>query len=577
MKGFELEQRKQQVFDNIVYHNKAGIYCRVSTQDQAREGFSLEEHEERLRALCKYKGYEIVDVYIDAGISAKDTNRPEFQRMLNDAKTGKINRIVALKLDRCTRSIIDLEHLVRELEEYNCSLECAYEEINTSNANGRFFVRMLTILAQLEIERTSERTMIGLEGAIKAKHYPAKAPLGYKKVDKILEIDEETAPLIRRIFESYINGMSANRIAVTLNEEQALNKSWGSTAIDTILANRIYIGEYESYKRIDTKETKIIYDMAPKIITNEMWEEKEKAKDRNTHNHYVSHLYLFKKKVSCPFCDKPLSCVSGTSKNGEPYLYYKCKCCNKVNINEKDLEKGFMENINNLLDYVSVIDNQFITVSNKNYSKEIADITEQIRSITFKEQNAKMLILENKIKPSELDDTLEILRQEKLALQTKLSDYLERNTNLITIDNENFYMPTISQTNKLISYFVSSQNLWYKLQKESKINIINKYIDNIVFTVKNNEIDITNITLKENVLSRLNEFRIDMFSALYDINDITTINELCSSIDTTTLCDTFLKYYELETTMYNSKLVVDCSDNINKKDNYIIYTKKEVV
>ena len=193
MKVFELEQKKQQVFENVVYHNKVGIYCRVSTQDQAREGFSLEEQEERLKALCTYKGYEVVDIYIDAGISAKDTNRPEFQRMLSDAKTGKINRIVALKLDRCTRSIIDLEHLVRQLEEYNCSLECAYEEINTSNANGRFFVRMLTILAQLEIERTSERTVIGLEGALKAKHYPGRAPIGYKKDEKVLQINEEEA------------------------------------------------------------------------------------------------------------------------------------------------------------------------------------------------------------------------------------------------------------------------------------------------------------------------------------------------------------------------------------------------
>ena len=378
MKGYELEQKKQKIFDNLVYHNKVGIYCRVSTQDQAREGFSLEEQEERLRALCKYKGYEIVDVYIDAGISAKDTNRPEFQRMMNDVKAKKINRILSLKLDRCTRSIMDLEHLVRFLEENDCSLECAYEEINTSNANGRFFVRMLTILAQLEIERTSERTMIGLAGALKAKHYPGKTPIGYKKVNKILEIDDEEAPIIKRIFDEYINGMSACKIAKVFTKENVLNRSWGSTTIDRILDNKIYKGEFEAFKTIDDKENKIIYDMAPKIITNEMWEEMLKAKEKNTHNHYVKHLYLFKKKVYCPKCNTQLSCVCGTSKNKEIYLYYKCSKCKKNIVNENILEQKFMFKMNDLLDYLSIVDNQFIIVSNKDYDNKINDINNKL-------------------------------------------------------------------------------------------------------------------------------------------------------------------------------------------------------
>ena len=165
----EKERIKQEIVNSYITNERVGIYCRVSTQDQVREGFSLSEQEERLRKLCDYKEYEIIDVYIDEGISAKDTNRPHFQRMLNDVKNGRINRIVAYKLDRVTRSIKDLEELVQFLETYNCSLECAVEEINTSNANGRFFVRMLTVLSQLEIERCSERTIVGIDGALKKR------------------------------------------------------------------------------------------------------------------------------------------------------------------------------------------------------------------------------------------------------------------------------------------------------------------------------------------------------------------------------------------------------------------------
>ena len=101
----------------------AGIYIRVSTEDQVREGFSLVEQKEKLLQLCKFKEYEVFRVYEDAGISAKDMkNRPSFQEMLVDMKNGKINYIVAYKLDRVTRSVRDLEELIAQVELHNTYL-----------------------------------------------------------------------------------------------------------------------------------------------------------------------------------------------------------------------------------------------------------------------------------------------------------------------------------------------------------------------------------------------------------------------------------------------------------------------
>ena len=118
----------------------AGIYIRVSTEDQAREGFSLGEQKEKLLQLCKFKEYEVFKVYEDAGISAKDIeHRPSFQEMLEDMKKGKINYIVAYKLDRITRSVRDLEELIAVLEKHNTYLLCDRDDVNTSTANGRFF------------------------------------------------------------------------------------------------------------------------------------------------------------------------------------------------------------------------------------------------------------------------------------------------------------------------------------------------------------------------------------------------------------------------------------------------------
>lgn len=140
------------------------IYIRVSTEDQAREGHSLDEQEERLKNFCLAKDYKIYKVYKDAGISAKNTKRPKFQEMMQDMKDKNINIILAYKLDRITRSVKDLENIIVELEKYECGIECMMDNINTTDSNGKFFVRMLTVLSQLEIERTSERTKMGLVG-----------------------------------------------------------------------------------------------------------------------------------------------------------------------------------------------------------------------------------------------------------------------------------------------------------------------------------------------------------------------------------------------------------------------------
>lgn len=140
--------------------------------------------------MCEYKNYEIYKVYKDAGISAKTGNkRPEFERLLQDVRDKKVNTIVVLKLDRLTRSVSDWEKILTFLEENDAYLDCANDEINTTNANGKMISRILTLVSQQEIERTSERTKIGLAGTIKVGHIPHQAPFGYKRIDKMLVPD----------------------------------------------------------------------------------------------------------------------------------------------------------------------------------------------------------------------------------------------------------------------------------------------------------------------------------------------------------------------------------------------------
>lgn len=189
------------------------IYSRVSTEDQAREGFSLGEQKKRLTDYCELMNYQVYDYYEDGGISAKTGNhRPEFERMLEDGKLGKFDTVLALKLDRISRSVYDMEKINKYFEEHELSLICLYDQYDTSTANGRMIQRIMTSVAQNEIERTSERTKIGMEGAIKSGHIPGVTPIGYYREEKKLAIDSVESLVVKKFFKCILEGFLTTRL-----------------------------------------------------------------------------------------------------------------------------------------------------------------------------------------------------------------------------------------------------------------------------------------------------------------------------------------------------------------------------
>ena len=196
----------------------AGIYIRVSTEDQAREGFSLGEQEERLKEFCKFKRYEIYKIYKDAGISAKNDKRAGYQEMMRDVENKNINVIVALKLDRLTRSVFDIENLMKIVNDYECDIDCMADESNTTTSNGRMVMRIMTSVSQNEIEKCSERTKFGMVGAIKQGHIPNRTCLGFKRDNKKLVPDPLTKDIIIRVFDLYLEGKSHQAIANIFNK-----------------------------------------------------------------------------------------------------------------------------------------------------------------------------------------------------------------------------------------------------------------------------------------------------------------------------------------------------------------------
>ena len=306
---------------------KCGLYMRVSTEDQAREGFSIPKQKERLESFCKFKGYEIIDYYQDAGISAKTGNhRLEFERLKDDIKAKRINTIVVLKLDRITRSIYDWENLMTFLDENDAYLDCVNDEINTTSANSKMISRLLMSVSQNEIERTSERTKVGLAGAIKFGHIPHIAPLGYKHEDKKLVIDYATKDVIVRIFDLYYNGYSYQKISNLFNKEKVLGKdNWRDSTIQTILENEIYKGDFIHGKR--TKNPTYYEDVVEPIISKEMWADCQVQKKKNSRSYQRTLTYWYLQKLKCPKCNRILCGKATTKKNVKTYFYYYCNDC----------------------------------------------------------------------------------------------------------------------------------------------------------------------------------------------------------------------------------------------------------
>ena len=262
----------------------------------------MPEQKERLEAYCRLNNFEIVDYYEDAGISAKKGNyRPEWERLKEDIKSKKINTMIALKQDRITRSIYDWENILSFLEENEAYLDFVYDDINPTTSNGRMISRIMMSVSQNEIERTSERTKVGLAGAIKQGHIPHQAPIGYKYLDKMLVPDKSTKDIVIRIFNLYHTGLSYQKIANLFKEEKVLGKeNWRDNTILHIIENEIYKGDFIHGKR--TKNPTYYENVVEPIISKELWEECQHQKRNNSRAYSRTLTYIFLQKCLYPKC-----------------------------------------------------------------------------------------------------------------------------------------------------------------------------------------------------------------------------------------------------------------------------------
>ena len=482
-----------------------GLYMRVSTEDQAREGFSLPEQKERLEAYCKFKGFVIKDYYTDAGISAKTGNyRPEFERLKEDIKSKKINTIIALKQDRITRSIFDWEELMRFLEENDAYLDCVNDDINTTNANGKMVSRILMSVSQQEIERTSERTKVGLAGAIKQGHIPHQAPLGYKHENKKLVIDHLTKDVVIRIFELYHKGMSYQKISTLFNKEQVLGKTnWRDSSIVAILENEIYKGDFVHGKR--TKHPTYYENVVEPIVSKEMWEECQVQKKKNSKSYQRTLTYLFLQKLRCPKCNRILGGKATQKKNGNIYYYYYCHDC-KINFKESLVEEYFNDFVNELVEYDSVVNQFFLPMIKQKFDEPQEELKKDINKQKDKLERIKRAYINGVFSLEEYNDERKLVESALEKLQKELDEATSCETFNFT-PQDILLKRDIDYINKvkLEKEYKERTKTWKDYTREEKSELIMKYVDDIKLGILNNYIYVENINFRESICKPCNE------------------------------------------------------------------------
>lgn len=334
---------------------QAAIYIRVSTDEQARHGFSLKEQESDLRRYAARKGYSVYGVYADEGTSARKgmSRRHELQRLLRDVKANRIDLILVKCLDRWFRNVADFYKVQEILDAHHVTWECSQEDYNTTTTNGRLMLNLMLSIAQNESDQTSDRIKYVHDGLKRQKkEIGGKQPLGYAVKGGRLVINEMERPVVEFIFASRLSGMSARHIADAVFER--FHYYITIKRVYLALQNRTYTGERYG-----------IADFCPAIIDTATFLQVQESVHQKKRSTPMQKNYLFSGKVICPRGNVRLVAhhfYTGTKHNPTGNIY-RCNkkyetcttpCINPIcqssnSVQEMDIENFLLQNIQSLL------------------------------------------------------------------------------------------------------------------------------------------------------------------------------------------------------------------------------------
>jgi len=466
---------------------ETGIYVRVSTDEQAQEGFSIRAQEQKLKDFARVKDWSIYKIYMDEGISGKNlTDRPAMQEMIADVESGAVKNVLVFKIDRLTRSTGDLVYLVDLFNQKDCAFNSLTESIDTQTASGRMFLKIIGIFAEFERENIIERTKVGIERKVREGYkVGGNTSYGYdlEKNQKIQTINEDEAEIVREVFDMFTNqGVAITDIARRLNVRKIPTKqenTWGSTAVRRLLANCNYVGNVRHLTRTENEYSVagqhegIIpqeqFSLAQKLLKNN---KKVSPKKKPRANNYFSGFLV------CGSCGYKLGTHNGykTLKDGSLSVTGSYRCNKKVVeacktncscISHKKVEKAFEEYIEKIADLDVSEQIKIETQKKQENEKQIKAYQDKLRQMETKEREAMALYVDNEMAFDSYREIKKLVDKEKVIINAELEK-------LQSAENEVVINKTDIINNILENWTLLSDNdrRQFLLQFMSKITLV---------------------------------------------------------------------------------------------------------
>lgn len=341
-------------FKNVT--EEVALYVRVSTEEQAINGDSLRTQREELTKYALKNGFHIYGIYEDDGFSATNLKRPALQRLLKDVEQNKINRILITKLDRLSRGVRNYYKVLDVLDEHGVFWQTIFEKYDSSTASGRLHINIMLSVAENESAQTSERIRSVFKTKVESKELiSGKIPVGLKKQDKKLVIDESKKQVILDAFQFYKETTSAYQTFQRLDLKYP-DLQLNYMRVYRILTNKLYIG---------IKKTRYgdIEDFCPAIISKIDFENTQRLLSKNARKPSAKNSggYIFQGMLKCAECGYVLSGKFYSKNPDSSKYYYICKrhhlamkCSCNVNFNEVRIEKKLLQEFNiQLKKYIS--------------------------------------------------------------------------------------------------------------------------------------------------------------------------------------------------------------------------------
>lgn len=362
--------------DNIL---RVGIMCRVSTDEQALHGDSLEAQETALVEHANTHNMKIYKIYRDEGFSARKPvlKRPAMIELLEDVKAGKIDMVIFTKLDRWFRNVSEYHKIQEILERNKVVWKAILEDYNTETADGRFKVNIMLSVNEQESDRTSERIKFVFKAKIAKKEVvipPQNVPFGYKieTIDGIKRLvkNEETREATDYFFSIVLSTSIRNAIIQTQDRYNIRreHKGWYK-----MCQNEVYTGTYKG-----------VEDYCEPYITKSQFDEiNERGKKFRTAKN--ERAYLFTGLIRCPLCGRRMISKFCVNSLGNEYYYYRCpgsinKLCPTKMVSEKNAEQYVLENVKIELEKF-IVSYETSVPKTKKKTTDVAKLKEQLRRV----------------------------------------------------------------------------------------------------------------------------------------------------------------------------------------------------